>query len=238
MNGDAHRLSILMPAFNEEATVTKAIERVLATEFPIELELLVIDNGSTDRSRAILDGRDWPAAVRVIRLDRNIGKGGAIRLGLAEATGSHTAILDADLEYDAADIPRLLDPLLAGDAQAVIGTRNFRAHSSYGFWYVVGGRAITVVANALFNAWISDILSCLKVAPTELLRSLQLREGGFGIDAEIPARMLKAGIRIYEVPVDYRSRTREEGKKLTARDGLVMLRTLLRIRLDGNSSRA
>jgi dolichol-phosphate hexosyltransferase len=232
MNGGPQSLSILMPAFNEEATITEAIDRVLATKFPVPLELVVIENGSTDATRRRLSDRKWPDEVRLIMLDRNVGKGGAVRRGLDEATGSHTAVLDADLEYDAADLPKLLEPLLAGDAQAVIGIRNFRAQSSYGFWYVMGGRGVTLVANALFNAWITDILSCLKVAPTELLRSLHLQEGGFGIDAEIPARMLRAGVRSFEVPVTYRARTREEGKKLTPRDALVMLRTLLRVRLD------
>jgi glycosyltransferase involved in cell wall biosynthesis len=223
-----------MPAFNEEATVERAMERVLATDFPIEFELLVIENGSTDGTRARLD-RQWPASVRVIELNRNIGKGGAIQLGLAEATGSVVAILDADLEYDASDIPKLLKPVLAGDAQAVIGTRTFRSESSYGFWYVLGGRTVTMIANALFNAWISDITSCLKVVSTELLRSLDLREPGFGIDAEIPARLLREGVRIHELPVAYRSRSREQGKKLRARDALIMLRTLIRTRFDGRS---
>jgi dolichol-phosphate hexosyltransferase len=226
------RLSILMPAFNEEATIERAIERVLATEFPIAIELLVIENGSTDGTRARLD-TEWAPEVRVIELEENIGKGGAVRLGLAEATGSYIAILDADLEYDAADIPKLLEPVLAGEAQAVIGTRTFRSESSYGFWYVVGGRTVTMIANALFNAWISDITSCLKVASTGLLRSLDLRETGFGIDAEIPARLLREGVRIHERPVTYRSRSRAEGKKLRAHDGLVMLRTLIRARFDG-----
>jgi glycosyltransferase involved in cell wall biosynthesis len=196
--------------------------------------LLVIENGSTDGTRTKLN-RQWSSQVRVIELERNIGKGGAIRVGLDEATGSVVAILDADLEYDASDIPRLLGPVLAGDAQAVIGTRTFRSESSYGFWYVIGGRTVTMIANALFNAWISDITSCLKVVSTEVLRRLDLREAGFGIDAEIPGRLLREGVRIHELPVTYRSRSRAEGKKLRARDGLVMLRTLIRTRFDGRS---
>jgi dolichol-phosphate hexosyltransferase len=226
-------LSILMPAFNEEATIVAAIDRVLATDFQVDrLELLVVENGSQDGTRELLRGREWPAEVRIIELEHNIGKGGAIRSALAEAAGNYTAIIDADLEYNAADIPKLLEPMLAGDAEAVIGTRTFRSHSSYGFWYVIGGRAMSMIANVLFNAWITDILSCMKAAPTELLRSLGLREQGFAIDAEIPARLLRGGVRIYEVPIDYRARSRAEGKKLTARDGLVILVTLIRSRLD------
>jgi glycosyltransferase involved in cell wall biosynthesis len=226
-------LSVLMPAFNEEATIVEAIERVLAAEFQVaDYELLVVENGSQDRTRELLRAREWPSEVRVIELERNIGKGGAVRAALEQATGSHTAILDADLEYDAAEIPKLLAPLLSGEAEAVIGTRTFRSHSSYGFWYVIGGRAMSVIANALYNAWISDVLSCMKVAPTATLRSLGLREGGFAIDAEIPARLLRAGKRIYEVPIAYRARSRREGKKLTARDGILILITLIRSRFD------
>jgi dolichol-phosphate hexosyltransferase len=222
-----------MPAFDEEATIVEAIERVLATDFQVpDYELLVVENGSRDRTREVLKAREWPPEVRVIELDRNIGKGGAVRVALAEATGSYTAILDADLEYDAAEIPRLLDPLLSGEAEAVIGTRTFRSHSSYGFWYVIGGRGMSMVANALYNAWISDILSCMKVAPTATLRSLGLRESGFAIDAEIPARLLRAGRPIYEVPIAYTARSRQQGKKLTASDGLRILVTLIRSRFD------
>jgi dolichol-phosphate hexosyltransferase len=225
------RLSILMPAFNEEATVVQAMERVIATDYPVdEVELLVVENGSTDRTRELLRSREWPPEVRVLELDRNLGKGGALRLALGEATGAYTAIFDSDLEYEAADIPKLIRPLLDGEAQAVIGTRTFRSHSSYGFWYVLGGRSISVIANALFNTWITDITSCMKAAPTDLLRSLGLRESGFAIDVEIPARLLRGGTRIYEVPISYRARSREEGKKLTARDGLLLLRALLRLR--------
>jgi dolichol-phosphate hexosyltransferase len=226
-------LSVLMPAFNEEATIVEAVERVLAAELPVpEYELIVVENGSQDRTRDLLRSRNWPAEVRVIELEQNVGKGGALRAALAEATGSYTAVLDADLEYDAGEIPKLLEPLLAGEADAVIGTRTFRSHSSYGFWYVIGGRGMSMIANALYNAWISDILSCMKAAPTATLRSLQLREKGFAIDAEIPARLLRAGQRIYEVPIAYKARSRQQGKKLTARDGVLILITLIRSRFD------
>jgi glycosyltransferase involved in cell wall biosynthesis len=233
VSGGSPRLSILMSAFNEEATIEEAIERVLGTDFGgDEVELVVIENGSTDDTRARLAGRKWPEPVRVLYLDRNVGKGGAVRRGLAEAKGTYTAILDADLEYHPSDLTQLLKPLVAGEADAAIGSRVFQAHSAYGYWYVVGGRALSTAANMLYNAWLSDILSCMKVAPTSLLRSLRLSEAGFGIDAEIPARLLRAGLRIYEVPVTYTARSREQGKKLTARDGLRILRTLIRCRFD------
>lgn len=225
-------LSILMPAYNEQDTILEAVERVIAADYPVESwELVVVENGSTDRTRAILDGREWPAQVKVVHVERNRGKGHAVRLALGEATGRYAAILDADLEYRPAEIGRLLEPLLAGEADAVFGTRMFQSHSAFGFWYVLGNRVINTAANMLYDAWISDILNCFKVMPTETFRSLDLREDGFGIDGEIPARLLKQKMTIYEVPVTYRARSREEGKKLTARAGGRVLATLLRCRI-------
>jgi glycosyltransferase involved in cell wall biosynthesis len=225
-------LSILMPAYNEEATIERAIERVLEADLPVEdWELIVVENGSTDGTREILAKRDWPEQVRVFNVVRNRGKGDGVRRALAEARGRFSVILDADLEYDPNEIGLLLEPLLAGDAGAVFGTRMFQSHSAYGFWYVMGNRVINLSANVLYNAWISDILNCFKAMPTDLFRSLELREDGFGIDAEIPARLLRRGSVIYEVPVTYRARKREEGKKLSARDGVHVLATLLRCRV-------
>ena len=221
-----------MPAFNEEATIERAIERAQDAELGVETELLVVENGSTDRTREILTGRDWSENTRFMLLDRNVGKGGGFRAGLGDARGTYTAILDADLEYDPADLRELVAPLLAGEADASIGSRVFTSHSAYGYWYVRGGRSMSTMANMLYNAWLSDILSCLKVAPTELLRSLRLTEPGFAIDAEIAARLLRAGFKIYEVPISYNARSRAEGKKLTASDGFRVLRTLIRCRFD------
>lgn len=224
-------LSILMPAYNEEATIERAIERVLESDLPGEYELIVVENGSTDRTRERLTSRDWPPHVRLVMVDANRGKGAGVRRALEDARGRYSVILDADLEYNPAEIADLLAPFDDGHVGAVIGTRVFQSHSAYGFWYVVGNRVINLGANLLYNAWISDILNCLKLMPTELFRSLDLREDGFGIDAEIPARLLRRGVVIYEVPVTYRARKREEGKKLSARDGVRVLRTLLRCRV-------
>ena len=220
-----------MPAYNEEATIERAIERVLEADLPVEYELIVVENGSTDGTRGVLTGREWPEQVRVVTVDVNRGKGDGVRRALEHARGRYSAILDADLEYNPAEIGELLAPFDDGHVGAVIGTRVFQSHSAYGFWYVVGNRAVNLAANVLYNAWISDILNCLKVMPTDLFRSLDLREDGFGIDAEIPARLLRRGVVIYEVPVTYRARKREEGKKLNTVDGLRMMRTLLRCRL-------
>jgi dolichol-phosphate hexosyltransferase len=223
-------LTVLMPVFNERATVQRAIEAVLAIEPGGEFELVVVDDGSTDGTRELLQSREWPRAVRVVYHDRNRGKGAALRTALAEARGRYTTIMDSDLEYDPRDIPQLLTPLRTGDAQAVFGTRGFESHSAFSFWYVVGNRAVTFFANLVYNSWISDMMTGQKAMRTALFRSLALRESGFAIEAEITARLLGRGIRIFEVPVHYRARGREEGKKLTAIDGLRVLATLIRCR--------
>jgi glycosyltransferase involved in cell wall biosynthesis len=223
-------LSILMPVYNERRTIGQAVERVLAVDLPVDRELVIVDDGSTDGTREWLTAQKWPDDVRVILRDENAGKGSAVRTGLAHAAGTYATILDADLEYDPADLPALLGPLLAGEAEAVYGVRGFQAHSAYSFWYVIGNKAVTMAANVLYNAWLSDIMTCQKVLSTAIFRSLDLREDGFAIEGEITARLLRRRDRIFEVPITYRARRREEGKKLTPVDGLRVLKTLVRCR--------
>ncbi len=227
-------LSILMPVFNERGTILAAIEQVLATELPIDpVELIVVDDGSVDGTAELLSRERWPDHVRLLRHDRNLGKGAAVRTALAAASGTYAAIMDADLEYDPADLARLLEPALADQAEVVFGTRGFESHSSFNFWYVLGNKAVTLAANVLFNSWLADIMTCHKLMRTELFRSLELRSAGFTIEPEITARVLSRGYQIYEVPVAYRARGRTEGKKLTAVDGVRVLGTLLRCRIEG-----
>ena len=226
-------LSILMPVYNEEATVREAVRRVFDTELPVEgTELVVVDDGSTDATHAILTEPGWPAELKVLRHSANQGKGAAVRTAVAHARGEYSAILDADLEYDPADLGRLLEPLLSGRAEAVFGTREFESHTSYGAWYVLGNKTVTMAANLLYNSWISDLMTCLKAMRTERLASLRLREPGFAIEPEITARLLRSGIRIHEVPITYTARSRDEGKKLHAVDAVRVLATLLRCRVD------
>jgi glycosyltransferase involved in cell wall biosynthesis len=220
-----------MPVYDERATVELAIGAVLETEFGASYELIVVDDGSRDGTAELLAGRVWPEPVRILRHDRNRGKGAALRTALAEARGTFATVLDADLEYSPSDIPLLLEPLRRGEAQAVFGTRAFRSHSAFSFWYVVGNRAVTLLANAIYNSWISDLMTGQKALRTDLFRSLDLRERGFAVEAEIMARLSVRGIRVYEVPVEYRARSREDGKKLTALDGLRVVATLLRCRV-------
>ncbi len=225
-------LTILMPVHNEAATVEAAIDDALEAELPVaERQLVIVDDGSTDGTRELLRSRAWPEGVTVLYHAQNAGKGAAVRTALGHATGDFAAILDADLEYRAADLGELLRPLLDDEATVVFGTRSWSSHSAFSFWYVLGNKAVTLATNVAYNCWISDVMTCHKAMRTELFRSLPLREPGFAIEPEITARVLRAGERIYEVPISYRARTRSEGKKLTALDGLRVLRTLVRCRI-------
>ena len=226
-------LSILMPVFNERATVERAIAEVMSAELPIAHELIVVDDGSTDGSERVLASTPWPSGVSVLHHPRNRGKGAAVRTALEHAQGEIAAIFDADLEYRAADLARLLPPLLDGDSRVVFGVRAFEGHTSHSLLYVAGNRAVTMCANVLFNVYLRDIMTCHKVLRTDLFRSLGLRARGFEIEPEIAARCLRRGERIYEVPISYRARSTAEGKKLTARDGLRVVATLVRCRLSG-----
>lgn len=224
-------LSILMPVFNEEATVERAIGRALDADVGTDAyELVIVDDGSTDRTREILQDGEWPKQVRIHYARRNGGKGRAIREAMRQAKGRYAVILDADLEYDPNDLKPLLGPVRDGIADAAYGTRAFQSHSAYSFWYVMGNRFLSMATNVIFNTWITDVYTCFKLMPTDLMRSLDLRENGFGIEAEITGRLLRAGAHIYEVPISYVARSREEGKKIRPSDGIRGLMTLLRIR--------
>ena len=175
-------------------------------------------------------GRQWPEHVHVLQHDRNRGKGAALRTALAGAQGAYATVMDADLEYSPADIPSLLEPLRNGDADAVFGTRGFQAHSAYSFWYVIGNKGVSFATNVIYNCWISDIMTGQKAIRTEVFRSLKLRERGFAIEAEITARLVRSGIRVYEVPITYDGRGYGEGKKITWAAGFVALWVLVKYR--------
>jgi len=221
-----------MPVFNERPTVEAAIEDALSAELPVvRRQLVVVDDGSTDGTREFLASAQLPQVVTVVHHDRNRGKGAAVRTALAHAREEFAAILDADLEYRAADLGHVLEPLVSADARVVFGTRAWTSQASFSFWYVMGNKAVTMATNVLFNCWISDVMTCHKAMQTELFQSLPLRERGFAIEPEIAARVLLSGERIHEVPISYKARGREAGKKLTAVDGLRVLRTLVRCRV-------
>lgn len=233
-NGHSTRiptLSILMPVYNEQTTVERAIDGVLAVPLPVEIELLVVNDGSTDETAAILAAREWPANVHVFTHERNQGKGAAIRTALAHARGEFAAIFDSDLECDPAGLTRLLEPLIARQTNVVFGARVLDEPTRHTLGFFLGNRGVTLATNVLFRGQVSDMMTCQKVMRTDLFRSLPLREQRFGIEPEITARLLQRGETIINVPVRYRARTKAQGKKIAARDGWRVLRTLLRCRV-------
>jgi glycosyltransferase involved in cell wall biosynthesis len=224
------KLSILIPAYNEAATVGVAVKRLLDIRYPCDIELVIVNDGSVDSTMDVLSSIDDPRVV-VTEHPVNRGKGAAVRTAAAMATGDYMLVFDADLEYSADDILSLLSPLQRGDAQVVYGVRTFGASTAHSFWFVIGNRVNTFTANALFNTWISDLHTCLKLLPLSLFRELPVKENGFGLDTELTAMLLARGVRPYEVPIHYKARSREEGKKLTWGDGVEATWILLRVRM-------
>lgn len=221
-------LSVLIPVLNEAATLDAVVDAVLAVD--VDLELIMVDDGSTDGTWARMLHRSRDPRVQAVRHPANRGKGAALRTALSHATGSYVIVQDADLEYDPADYLKLLEPVRAGRATVVYGTRPFSSHSSFSFWYVMGNKMVTLAANVLYNRYLHDIETCYKLLPRQMALALDLRGHGFEIDPEITAKVLRLGHRIYEVPITYVARTREEGKKIVALDGVKALGVLVRYR--------
>ncbi len=224
-------LTVVMPVYNEEATLRVAVKRLLDTDLPVATEILLVDDGSVDDSLRSVADFEEQGQIRIIRHEHNQGKGAAVRTGIAAARGDLLTILDADLEYDPRDYRQLLEPILAGEANVAYGARSFGGHSSYSFWHVIGNYGVTFIASLLYNTWIHDLETCLKIAPTSMWRDAKLRSNGFGLEAECTAKFLLAGERIFEAPISYRARGREEGKKLTWLDGIGAVFILLRERV-------
>jgi glycosyltransferase involved in cell wall biosynthesis len=224
------RVSFLVPVYNEQATVGAVLEQVEA--LPLDKQIVVVDDGSTDGSPAVLDGwRDRPGVVVVRQPNR--GKGAAIRAAIAHADGEIAVIQDADGEYDPADVPALIEPIVRGHADVVFGSRlqGGKPQRAYLFWHLVGNRLLSLLTNVLFNTTISDMETGYKAFRMEVLRSLDLRSDDFGIEPEITAKVCKRKLRVYELPIAYYGRTYDEGKKITWRDGVKAIRVLLEVRL-------
>jgi dolichol-phosphate hexosyltransferase len=231
------KLSILMPVYNELAMLESAVKRVLDVDFPVEIELVIVDDGSTDGTRELYANWADDPRVRVHLKETNGGKGSAIKKAAELADGDYIIMCDADLEYSPEEIPALLKPVLAGSATVVYGTRTFGSHNSYSYLYVLGNRGVTAVANVLFNCYLSDLETCFKLMPLELYRSLNITSSGFGMEAEITGKLLSNGYRPYEIPITYNARSREAGKKLTWRDGVEAVVILGRERFAGRKGR-
>lgn len=229
------KLSLIMPVYNEGATLKAILAQLGTVQMPIPWELIVVDDGSTDGAVEDISGDPLPTAerVRVVRARRNQGKGAALRKGFSLAEGDILGVQDADVEYDPQQIPMLLEPIINGSADVVFGARRYAAHTAYSFWYVFGNRLMSVVASALFDRYITDAYTCYKFFTRGRYERLRLTANGFEIEAELTGGLLRSGARVTEVPISYRARSREEGKKISARDGVKGLARLLRIRLRG-----
>jgi glycosyltransferase involved in cell wall biosynthesis len=228
---ESMRLSVIIPVFNEAATLAELVERVRAV--PVVSEIVTVNDGSTDGSGSVLDRLLAEGKVhKVIHQPANRGKGAAIRAGIAAATGEVIVVQDADLEYDPNELPRLMGPILAGKADAVYGSRFLGGdHRVLYFWHSVGNNLLTLLSNMLCNLNLSDMETCYKMVRAPLLKSLVLTSDRFGFEPEITARLAQSRARIYEVAISYSGRTYAEGKKITWHDGLAALWHILRFNL-------
>jgi glycosyltransferase involved in cell wall biosynthesis len=227
------RVSFLVPAYNEASTIVDVLDRVSDLEF--DKQIVVVDDGSTDGTGDLVerwrDGRDGVVLVR----KENGGKGSAVRAAIPHAEGDIVVIQDADLEYDPADVPALIEPIERGLADVVFGSRlsGGRPQRAYLFWHLLGNRFLSLLTNVLFNTTLSDMETGYKAFRIEVLRSLDLRQNDFGIEPEITAKICRRKLRVYELPIAYYGRTYAEGKKITWKDGFKAIRVLLGVRLFG-----
>jgi glycosyltransferase involved in cell wall biosynthesis len=222
-------LSVVMPAYNELDTIDEIIGRVMAV--PLRLELIVVDDGSRDGTRDRLAALQQQYGFKLILQPANRGKGAALRRGFEDVTGDIVVIQDADLEYSPEEYPQLIELICQGRADVVYGSRFLGRHRVFLFTHYLGNRLLTFLTNVLYNTMLTDMETCYKVMRVEVLRSMTLRSNSFGIEPELTAKIFKRGYRVYEVPITYDGRGYEEGKKITWRDGIVALWTLLKYRV-------
>jgi hypothetical protein len=224
-----------MPAHNEEQSIHEVLSAVLASPIDAETEVIVVNDGSTDRTGEIVNSVADPR-LRVITHAINRGKGAAVRTGLESATGTHVLVFDADHEYDPLDIGRLVEPIKRGRAEVVYGVRIHGIHTVHPtLIHAVGNRVMTAVMNLVFGTSISDLHTCLKLLPLPLVRAMTMTETGFGLDTEITGEMLRRGFRPYEIPVGYVGRSKEEGKKIKSKDALICFLVMAKVRLRGRT---
>jgi glycosyltransferase involved in cell wall biosynthesis len=220
---------VIVPVFNERNTVAEIIRRMRAVDLPLDREIIVVDDGSSDGTEKVLPTLE-DSTVRVVRHSGNRGKGAAIRTGLEHARGDAVLIQDADLEYDPEDWPKMLAPMLRGKAVIVYGSRFTGEHANLLFLHWVGNRFLSLMTNVLYNTTLSDMETCYKLFDRRVLDGITIRSDRFEFEPEITAKVLRKGYRIYEVPISYAGREFHEGKKITWRDGFGALWTLVRYR--------
>jgi len=223
-------VSVIVPVFNEHATVAAVIDRLLTIDFPTDREIIVINDGSSDGTREVLGRLEGTPRLRIVHAEVNRGKGHAIRLGLDQARGEVIAIQDADLELDPAQLGSLVEPLLQGKAEVVYGSRFLGRRPDAPWLTLVANRTLTSLTNILYGSSITDMETCYKIMRTTVARGLGLTADRFDIEPEITARLLKAGHRIVELPVTFTPRSRAAGKKIGWRDGIAAVRVLFRHR--------
>ena len=227
-------LSILVPVFNESRTVASVIDRLMTVDLPVPREIVVINDGSSDGTREVLDALPVLGdAVRILHVAQNAGKGAAIRLGLQHARGTIIAIQDADLELDPAQLAALVTPIVGGDTKVVYGSRFLAGRPDAPWLTVLANRTLTLLTNVLFGARITDMETCYKIMRTDVARALELESNRFDIEPEITAKLLLSGHRIQELPVFFKPRQRAEGKKIGWRDGFHAMRVLAGYRFGG-----
>jgi glycosyltransferase involved in cell wall biosynthesis len=221
-------LSVVMPVYNERATLDEIVSRVLAV--PLRIELVAVDDASTDGSRERLLELSRERGFRVLLQEKNRGKGAAVRRGIAEATGHVIVVQDADLEYSPEEYPELVDLIVRGKADAVFGSRFIGRHRCFLFTHYLANLFLNLVTNVLYNTTMTDMETCFKAVRTDVMKGLDLRSDRFGIEPEITAKLFKRGARVYEVPITYEGRDYSEGKKISWRDGFPALWTLVKYR--------
>jgi glycosyltransferase involved in cell wall biosynthesis len=224
------KLTVIVPAYNEEKTISTILDSLLSTKGVNQI--IVVDDASSDKTATIVKAYS-NKKILLISHGTNQGKGKAIRTGLSQASGDFVMIQDADLEYDPREIPVLLQPILSGRAEVVYGSRFFGAHTNMFYWHFLGNKFLNFVINILYDSILSDMETCYKVLPTTVLRDLHLTENDFRIEPEITCKLLLKHIKIFEVPITYVGRTYTEGKKITWKDGVLAMATILRIRCIG-----
>jgi glycosyltransferase involved in cell wall biosynthesis len=221
-------ISVVMPVYNEKETIEEIVSRVLAS--PLRIELIAVDDGSTDGSGAVLKRLSAESGFKLFSQEVNQGKGAAVRQGFKETTGDIVVIQDADLEYSPEEYPDLIDLIIQGKADAVYGSRFLGRHRAFLYLHYLGNKFLTFVTNVLYNTILTDMETCFKAIRGDIVRELKLREKRFGIEPEITAKLFKRGCRVYEVPITYQGRGYEEGKKISWRDGLRALWVLFKYR--------